>query len=113
VWAAQAAADLLAKEGIEAEVIDLRSLWPLDEGTIFDSVRKTNRVLLAHEASGRGGFAGELAARISDTVFYSLDAPIRRVTAPDTPVPYSPPLEHDFLPNAEKMAAAARALVAE
>jgi 2-oxoisovalerate dehydrogenase E1 component len=113
VWTALAAADVLAEEGIETEVIDLRSLWPLDEDTIFDSVRKSNRVLIVHEASGRGGFGGELAARISDAVFYSLDAPIRRVAAPDTPVPYSPPLEHDFLPNVRKVAVAARRLVAE
>jgi pyruvate/2-oxoglutarate/acetoin dehydrogenase E1 component len=113
VWAADVAAEALAGEGIEAEVIDLRSLWPLDEETVFDSVRKTSRVLLAHEGSGQGGFSTELASRISDAVFYSLDAPIRRLTAPDTPVPYSPPLEHHYLPSADKIAVAARALVRE
>jgi pyruvate/2-oxoglutarate/acetoin dehydrogenase E1 component/TPP-dependent pyruvate/acetoin dehydrogenase alpha subunit len=112
-WTAMAAADRLADEDIDAEVIDLRSLWPLDEECIYRSVRRTHRVLLLHEGSRRGGFAGELAALIADACFYSLDAPIRRVAAPDTPVPYSPPLEHDFLPDADQVVAAAREIVAE
>jgi pyruvate/2-oxoglutarate/acetoin dehydrogenase E1 component len=113
VWASLAAAEELAGEGIEAEVVDLRTLWPLDRGTIEGSVRKTNRALIVHEDTRRGGLGGELAALLADDLFYHLDAPIRRVAAPDTPVPYSPPLEHDFLPGSEEVVAAARVLVAE
>jgi 2-oxoisovalerate dehydrogenase E1 component len=113
VWTALEAAEVLDAEGIAAEVIDLRSLWPLDEEAIHESVGKTHRVLVVHEDTRRGGLAGELSALIADQSFYQLDAPIRRVTAPDTPAPYSPPLEHDYLPKTDQVAAAARALVAE
>jgi 2-oxoisovalerate dehydrogenase E1 component beta subunit len=112
-WACLQAAERLAAQGIEVEVLDLRSLVPLDMEAISDSVRKTHRVLIVHEDTGRGGFAGELAARVADELFYYLDAPIRRVTAPDTPIPYSPPLEYDFLPNAEDIVRAATALLQE
>ncbi len=74
---------------------------------------KTHRLLVLHEDTRRGGLAGELAAVVSDQSFYQLDAPIRRVAAPDTPIPYAPPLEYDFLPKAEQVVEAARALVAE
>jgi pyruvate/2-oxoglutarate/acetoin dehydrogenase E1 component len=104
------AADTLAKEGIEAEVIDLRTLLPLDRETILASIEKTNRLLIVHEDTRTGGIAGEIAAIVCETAFQHLDAPIARVTALDTPVPYSPPLEERFLPNAEKVAAAAREL---
>ena len=113
VWTALAAAGELAKQGVEAEVIDLRTLWPLDLATIRASVEKTHRVLVLHEDTRRGGLGGELAAILADELFWQLDAPLRRVTAPDTPVPYSPPLEHDFLPKAEDVVAAALRLVAE
>jgi pyruvate/2-oxoglutarate/acetoin dehydrogenase E1 component len=98
----------LAKEAISVEVVDLRTLLPLDEETVLDSVRKTSKVLLLHEDTMTGGLGAELAARISERVFDYLDGPIVRVTAPDTPVPYSPPLEAAFLPNAEKVAEKAR-----
>jgi 2-oxoisovalerate dehydrogenase E1 component beta subunit len=104
------AAATLAKEGIEAEVIDLRTLLPLDRATILDSVKKTNRLLVVHEDTRTGGIAGEIAAIVSEEAFEHLDAPISRVTALDTPVPYSPPLEERFLPNAEKVVHAAREL---
>jgi len=104
------AATTLAKEGIEAEVIDLRTLLPLDHETILNSVKKTNRLLVVHEDTRTGGIAGEIAALVCEGAFDSLDAPISRVTALDTPVPYSPPLEEHFLPNAEKVVAAAREL---
>ena len=104
------AAATLAKEGIEAEVIDLRTLLPLDSATILDSVKKTNRLLIVHEDTRTGGIAGEIAAIVCEAAFDHLDAPISRVTALDTPVPYSPPLEERFLPNAEKVVAAAREL---
>src|SRR5438477_392844 len=104
------AADALAKENIEAEVIDLRTLLPLDEETILKSVKKTNRVLVVHEDTRTGGIAGEIAAILCEKAFSDLDGPIFRVTALDTPVPYSPPLEHHFLPNTQKVIAAAKEL---
>ena len=104
------AAALLAKEGIEAEVIDLRTLLPLDSETILASVKKTNRLLVVHEDTRTGGIAGEIAALVCEGAFDHLDAPIARVTGLDTPVPYSPPLEEEFLPSIEKVAAAAREL---
>ncbi|MGB6641136.1 MAG: alpha-ketoacid dehydrogenase subunit beta, partial [Thermoanaerobaculia bacterium] len=113
VWTALAAAETLAADGISAEVVDLRTLVPLDEETLAGSVKKTNRVLILHEDTRRGGLGGELAALLADEMFFFLDAPIRRVTAPDTPVPYSPPLEYDFLPKPEDVVQAARRLVAE
>ena len=104
------AAALLAQEGIEAEVIDLRSVAPLDRETILGSVRKTNKLLIVHEDTRTGGLAGEIAAIVCESAFEDLDAPVERVTGLDTPVPYAPPLEDRFLPNAEKVAAAAREL---
>lgn len=104
------AANRLAGEGIEAEVIDLRTLQPLDTDAIIRSVKKTNRLLIVHEDTRTGGIAGEIAAIMCEKSFNDLDAPIARVTALDTPVPYSPPLEEFFLPNAEKVVAAAREL---
>lgn len=111
VWTALAAAEVLAGAGIAAEVVDLRSLVPLDEVTVAASVRKTGRALLLHEDSVRGGFGGELAAILSASLFAFLDAPIVRVGAPDTPVPYAPPLERDFHPDCDKVVEAARELV--
>ncbi len=111
VWTALEAAERLAEEGVSAEVIDLRTLWPLDEEALARSVEKTGRVLVLHEDTRRGGLGGELAARIVERLFFFLDAPIVRVTAPDTPVPYSPPLELDFLPSAEDVVREARRLV--
>ena len=113
VWTALAAAEQLAGQGVDAEVIDLRSLWPLDLDTVRASIEKTHRALVLHEDTRRGGLGGELAAILADELFWQLDAPLRRVTAPDTPVPYSPPLEHDFLPKAADVVVAALRLVAE
>ncbi len=105
------AADLLEKEdGLSVEVLDLRTLLPLDEDAIVESVRKTNRVLIVHEDTRTGGIAGEIAMRVSERAFEWLDAPILRVTAIDTPVPYSPPLEDYFLPQLEDIVKAARYL---
>ncbi len=103
VWTALRAAEMASEKGVEVEILDLRSLWPLDEEAIEHSVKKTHRVLLLHEDTLRGGFGAELAARIAEDLFFYLDAPIRRLGSPDTPIPYSPPLEHDFLPNADKV----------
>ena len=105
----EAAAEL-AKEGIDAEVIDLRTLLPLDRDAIIASVKKTNKLLVVHEDTKTGGIAGEIAALVCEGAFEDLDGPIARVTAIDTPVPYSPPLEEFFLPNTEKIVAAAREL---
>jgi 2-oxoisovalerate dehydrogenase E1 component beta subunit len=104
------AAAQLEKEGIDAEVVDLRTLLPLDRETIVNSVKETNKLLVVHEDTRTGGIAGEIAAVVCEEAFEDLDGPILRVTALDTPVPYSPPLEEHFLPNAEKVAAAAREL---
>ena len=108
VWTALDAAETLAAEGCSVEVVDLRTLVPLDRETICASVRKTSKALLLHEDTRTGGMAGELAATITENVFEYLDGPIVRVTAPDTPVPFSPPLEEAFLPNAEKVVEKAR-----
>jgi 2-oxoisovalerate dehydrogenase E1 component beta subunit len=108
VWTALEAAEKLAEEGASVEVVDLRTLVPLDRETICASVRKTSKVLLLHEDTRTGGMAGELAATITESVFEYLDGPIVRVTAPDTPIPYSPPLEEAFLPNVEKVVEKAR-----
>ena len=108
---ALAAADLLAAEGIKAEVVDLQTLVPLDKKTILQSVEKTGKVLIVHEAPTFGGFGGEIAAMIADEAFYSLDAPIKRMGAPFTPVPVSPILEKFYIPNAEKIAKAAKELM--
>ena len=104
------AAEQLGKEGIEAEVVDLRTLLPLDRETILASVKKTNKLLVVHEDTKTGGIAGEIAALVCEGAFEDLDGPVLRVAALDTPVPYAPPLEEYFLPNATKVAAAAREL---
>ena len=105
----EAAAEL-AREGVEAEVIDLRTLVPLDSDAILASVKKTNRLLVVHEDTRTGGMAGEIAAIVMERAFDDLDAPVRRVTSLDTPVPYAPSLEEFFMPSAAKVAAAAREL---
>ncbi|HTU03429.1 MAG TPA: alpha-ketoacid dehydrogenase subunit beta [Candidatus Sulfotelmatobacter sp.] len=112
VWTAIEAATELEKEGISVEVVDLRTLLPYDEEAVLASVRKCSKVLLLHEDTRTGGMAGELAALIGEKAFQDLDGPIVRVTAPDTPVPFAPPLEEYFLPNAKKVAEAARKLAA-
>jgi len=109
VWKALEAAEQLEKEdGISVEVIDLRSLVPLDEDAIMTSIRKTNRALVVHEDTRTGGFAGEIIARINEQAFEWLDAPVLRVTAADIPLPYSPPLEDYVLPQTGDIVHAAR-----
>lgn len=108
VHVALEAAAKLEQEGISVEVVDLRTLLPLDAETVLNSVKKTSKVLLLHEDTRTGGLAGELTALISENVFEYLDGPVVRVTAPDTPVPYSPPLEEAFLPNTDKVLEKAR-----
>jgi pyruvate/2-oxoglutarate/acetoin dehydrogenase E1 component len=106
----EAAQRLEREDGISVEVLDLRTLLPLDEESILRSVRKTNRVLIVHEDTRTGGIAGEIAMRISEKAFAWLDAPILRVTAIDAPVPYSPPLEDSFLPQVDDVVEAVRYL---
>jgi 2-oxoisovalerate dehydrogenase E1 component beta subunit len=109
---AVAAAERLARESIQAEVIDLRTLSPLDADVVMASVRKTGRALVIHEDTLTGGFGAEIAARIADDAFAYLDAPVRRLTAPDVPaMPFDDSMEAFCLPNATKIAEAARALV--
>ena len=96
-------AERLSKEGAECEVIDLRSLSPLDRNTFLESVRKTSRALVVHEAQLTGGFGGEVAAIIAQDAFDVLDAPVTRVAALDVPAPFSAPLEDAMLPNPEKI----------
>jgi acetoin:2,6-dichlorophenolindophenol oxidoreductase subunit beta len=102
------AANKLAEEGIETEVVDLRTLVPLDKETLIASVRKTGRLVVLHEATRTGGFAGEICAVVGEEAFSSLKAPFRRVTAPDIPVPCSPPLESFYIPNEESVMRAVR-----
>lgn len=106
-----AAAETLAGEGVSAEVLDLRSLKPLDEPAILASVRKTGRVVVVHEASRLCGVGAEVAALVAEHAFDALKAPLRRLTGPDTPAPASWPLEQAFVPQADAIAAAARELV--
>ncbi|MDH3497076.1 MAG: alpha-ketoacid dehydrogenase subunit beta, partial [Gemmatimonadota bacterium] len=113
VWKALEAAEQVAREdGAEVEVLDLRTLVPLDDDAIAATVRKTNRVLIVHEDTRTGGVAGELAARINEFAFEWLDAPIRRVTAHDTPLPYAPTLEDYVLPQTADIVEAVRWLLA-
>ncbi len=111
LWICVEAADALASKGVEAEVIDLRTLIPLDEETLVESARRTSRVMIVHEAQETGGFGGEIAARLADRAFLWLDAPVRRVAYPDRPVPYAKALETELLPNSERVVNEALELV--
>ncbi len=110
VYRALAAADTLSKQGIEAEVIDPRTLVPLDKELILDSVRKTGRLVIAEEDNLTGGWAADVAAIVAEEAFMWLDAPIKRVSAPDVPPPFAPVLEREYVPSAEKIVAAAQSL---
>jgi pyruvate dehydrogenase E1 component beta subunit len=111
MYHAQEAAQILAEEGIEAEVIDPRTLVPLDKELILGSVRKTGRLVIAEEDNLTGGWAAEIAAVVADEAFVWLDAPIKRVSAPDVPAPFSPALDEIYMPNAEKIVAAVKSLL--
>lgn len=113
VWKALEAAEQLEREdGLSVEVLDLRSLLPMDDEAIVATVKKTNRVMIVHEDTRTGGVAGEVTARISEQAFEWLDAPILRVTAADVPLPYSPPLEDYVLPQTADIVTVARRLAA-
>jgi 2-oxoisovalerate dehydrogenase E1 component beta subunit len=105
------AAEIVAKEGIDVEVVDLRTLAPIDRTTLLSSVRKTSKALIVHEDNLTGGYGAEIAAILADEAFPDLDAPIKRLAGPDVPaVPYSHPMQDWFMPNPEKIAAAMRDL---
>ena len=105
------AASQLAQNGIEAEVLDLRTLIPLDEDAVLESVRKTSKVLVLHEAPKFGGFGGEIAAIIAEKAFEYLDGPVVRIAAMDTPIPFGSPLEETYLPDVQKIIQAATKLM--
>ena len=106
------AAGQVAKEGIDAEIVDPRTLVPLDKETILNSVKKTGRLLVADEGHKTCGAAAEIAAMVAEEAIYYLKAPIKRVTSPDTPVPFSPPLEQAFIPDEKKLIPAIKSLMA-
>jgi len=112
LYLALEAAEHLEKEGISLEIIDLRSLLPFDEEMILSSVKKTSRCIILHEDTLTGGIGGEIAARIVDQAFVYLEAPIRRITAPDTPVPFAQSLEEFFLPKTSDVVRTAKELMA-
>ncbi len=111
-WALDAAEQIEKDDGVSVEVLDLRSLLPYDKELIMASVKKTNKVIVAHEATLTGGVGGDISAFITEHGFEFLDAPVMRLASLDTPVPYSPPLEAHFLPNKDKMLNLMRELAA-
>jgi 2-oxoisovalerate dehydrogenase E1 component beta subunit len=104
------AAEILTTDGIEVEVLDLRTLLPLDRAAVAETVRRTNKVIILHEDTRTGGIAGEITAVINEDCFDELDAPVVRITSLDTPVPFSPPLEEAFLPKVADVVREARRL---
>ena len=107
------ASEKLSKEGISVEVIDLRTLLPLDKETILESVKKTGKAVVVHEANKTGGVGAEISAIIAEEAFEYLDAPIARVAGPDVPaIPFAPPMEDFFMVNPEKIANAVRKITA-
>jgi 2-oxoisovalerate dehydrogenase E1 component beta subunit len=110
VYTATEAAKELASDGVSVEILDLRSVMPWDKPAVLDSVRKTSKVLVLHEDTRTGGFGAEIAATIAEEAFEDLDAPVKRIAAPDTPVPFSPPLEKAFIPQVADVVAGLREL---
>ena len=111
VYESKFAADKLASEGIEAEVIDPRTLIPFDYETLYASIKKTGRLVIVHEDNLTGGWGAEVAARTSDEMFDYLDAPVKRVCAPDTPAPFSTPLEKFYVPDSENIISAVKSII--
>lgn len=105
------AAEALAAQGIEIEVIDLRTLWPWDRDTVFASVARTGRLLVAHEAVKVGGFGAEISATVSEELFSDLKAPVQRIGSPRIPISYAPPLEEEVRVTADQIAASVRTLI--
>jgi 2-oxoisovalerate dehydrogenase E1 component beta subunit len=110
VYTAEEAAHQLADDGVSVEIVDLRSVMPWDKAAVLESARKTSKVLVLHEDTRTGGFGGEIAATIGEEAFEDLDAPVRRIAAPDTPVPFAPPLEKAFIPQVDDVVKGLREL---
>jgi 2-oxoisovalerate dehydrogenase E1 component beta subunit len=110
VYTAEEAARTLEADGVSVEIVDLRTVLPWDREAVLASARKTSKVLVLHEDTRTGGFGAEIAATIAEEAFEDLDGPIRRIAAPDTPVPFSPPLEKAFIPQVDDVVAGMRAL---
>jgi 2-oxoisovalerate dehydrogenase E1 component beta subunit len=110
VYTADEAAQQLDGDGVSVEIVDLRTVQPWDKPAVLESVRKTSKVLVLHEDTRSGGFGGEIAATIAEEAFEDLDAPVKRLAAPDTPVPFSPPLEKAYIPQVDDVVAALREL---
>jgi pyruvate/2-oxoglutarate/acetoin dehydrogenase E1 component len=110
VYTAEEAAAQLDADGVSVEIVDLRTILPWDKEAVLASARKTSKVLVLHEDTRTGGFGAEIAATIAEEAFEDLDAPIRRIAAPDSPVPFSPPLEKAFIPQVDDVVAGLRAL---
>jgi 2-oxoisovalerate dehydrogenase E1 component beta subunit len=112
VYTAEEAAKQLGEDGVSVEIVDLRTVLPWDKPAVLESVRKTSKALVLHEDTRTGGFGAEIAATIAEEAFEELDAPVKRIAAPDTPVPFSPQLEKAFIPQVEDVAAGLRELAA-
>ena len=112
VYTAEEAAQQLDADGVSVEIIDLRTVMPWDKPAVLESARKTSKVLVLHEDTRTGGFGAEIAATIAEEAFEDLDAPVKRIAAPDTPVPFSPPLEKAFIPQVDDVTAGLRELAA-
>ncbi len=112
VYTATEAADQLEKEGISVAVLDLRTLIPWDREAVLEATRRISKVLVLHEDTRTGGFGAEIAATIAEEAFEHLDAPVKRIAAPDAPVPFSPPLERAYIPQVDDVAAGLRELAA-
>ncbi len=110
VYTAEEAAQQLDSDGVSVEIIDLRTIMPWDKAAVLESARKTSKVLVLHEDTRTGGFGAEIAATIAEEAFEDLDAPVRRIAAPDTPVPFSPQLEKAFIPQVDDVVAGLREL---
>ena len=110
VYTADEAAKQVEADGISVEIIDLRTLIPWDKKAVLESVEKTSKALVLHEDTRTGGFGAEIVATIAEEAFENLDAPVKRLAAPDTPVPFSPPLEKAFIPQVEDVAAGLKEL---
>ena len=112
VYTADEAAEQLERDDVSIEIVDLRTVMPWDKKAVLESARKTSKVLVLHEDTRTGGFGAEIAATIAEEAFEDLDAPVKRITAPDTPVPFSPALEKAFIPQVDDVAAGLRELAA-